>query len=333
MKTINKGTILLIAVLAIAFLIPLAVHKPYYLHVLTMCLFWAYMAASWNIVGGFVGQLSLGHGIYTAIGAYGTVILFNNFNISPWIGMIMAGLVAMLIAVLIGLPTFKLRGAYFALSTVALAEGFVVLIENTEKIGNILIGGAEGLSVKMLGNAPLVFQFMSKVPYYYIALIMLITVVLVSWQLMRSKLGYYMVAVREDEDAARALGINVRNIKLQAIAISAFATALGGAFYAQLIHYLLPSAIAGAAMSNQMVFLAIVGGSGSILGPVVGGLSLSFISELVRFFFGDKVMGLHMLIYGLVVVLIIMYKPRGIIEVLEKYYTRWTSRTPKQKEV
>jgi branched-chain amino acid transport system permease protein len=323
----------LIAALAIAFLIPLAVHKPYYLHVLTICLFWAYMAASWNIIGGFVGQLSLGHGIYTAIGAYGTVILFNNFHISPWIGMILAGIVATGIAVLIGLPTFKLRGAYFALSTVALSAGLVVLIENTEKIGNILIGGAEGLSVNMAGSSFLNFQFMSKVPYYYIALVMLILVVLFSRQLMKSKLGYYMIAVREDEDAARALGINVRTIKLKSIALSAFATALGGAFYAMLIRYLLPSAIAGADMSNQMVFLTIVGGSGSVLGPVIGGISLSLISEVVRFFLGDKIMGLHLLIYGLVVVLIIMYKPRGIIEVLEKWYTRWFKRTPEQEEV
>lgn len=333
MKKFDKGKILLITVLALAFLIPVAVQKPYYLHVLTMCLFWAYMASSWNIVGGFVGQLSLGHGIYTAIGAYITVILFNSYNISPWVGMIVAGIVAMLVAVMIGLPTFKLRGAYFALSTVALSEGFVVLLENTDKIGNVLVGAAEGLSVKMLGNSPLFFQFMSKVPYYYIALIMLIAIVLVSHYLMRSKLGYYMVAVREDEDAARALGINVRNTKLKAIAISAFATALGGAFYAQMIHYLLPVAVAGAAMSTQMVFLTIVGGSGTVLGPVVGGISLTMVSEVVRFFLGDKIMGLHLLIYGLVVVLIIMYKPRGIMEVIEKYYYRWIGSSRQEEEV
>jgi branched-chain amino acid transport system permease protein len=134
-KTLNlkvdRGKILLLVVLAIAFLTPLFVTQPYYLHVLTMCLFWAYLACSWNIVGGFAGQLSLGHGMFTAMGAYVTVILFNTFGLSPWLGMFVGGAAAVLLSLIIGWPTFSLRGAYFALATVALSEGLVVLIENT----------------------------------------------------------------------------------------------------------------------------------------------------------------------------------------------------------
>lgn len=333
MKLFDRGKVFLLVVLVLTFMIPIFITKPYYLHVLTMCLFWAYLACAWNIVGGFAGQLSLGHGMFTAMGAYVTVILFNTFGLSPWLGMFVGGGAAVILSLIIGFPTFSLRGAYFALATVALSEGMVVLLENTEKIGNLLIGGAEGISLKMLGNAPLQFQFMGKAPYFYIALIMLIVVILASRWLMNSRLGYYLIALREDEDAAKALGINVRNTKLIAIAMSAFFTALGGAFYAQMIHYLQPSAIAGAAMSTQMVFLTIVGGSGTIFGPVIGGISLSLASEIIRFFLGDKIMGLHLFIYGLIVVLVIVYKPRGIIEPLEKLYARLMGKQHKTEEV
>lgn len=314
---------LIIACLLIALLIPQFVTKPYYLHVITMCLLWAYLAASWNIFTGFAGPLSLGHGIYTAIGAYVTIILFNEFNISPWIGMFVGAGGAVLMSLLIGFPTFKLRGAYYALSTVAIGSGVVVLIENTSTIGNLTVGGAEGLTVKLMGNAPLYFQFMSKVPYYYIALMMVIIIILVSYWLKNSRLGYYLSALKEDEDAAAALGINVRVAKLKAVAISAFFTAIGGVFYAMLIRYLEPVAIAGPLMSNQMVFLAIVGGSGTVFGPIIGGITLSAISELVRFYLGSLAQGLHLFIYGLIVVIMIMFKPQGLIEFVQHYYNRF----------
>ncbi|NLB89516.1 MAG: branched-chain amino acid ABC transporter permease [Syntrophomonadaceae bacterium] len=314
---------LIVACLVIALLIPQFVTKPYYLHVITMCLLWAYLAASWNIFTGFAGPLSLGHGIYTAIGAYVTIILFNEFNISPWIGMFVGAGGAVLMSLLIGFPTFKLRGAYYALSTVAIGSGVVVLIENTTAIGNLTVGGAEGLTVKLMGDAPLYFQFMSKEPYYYIAVIMVVIIILVSYWIKNSRLGYYLSALKEDEDAAAALGINVRVAKLKAVAISAFFTALGGVFYAMLIRYLEPVAIAGPLMSNQMVFLAIVGGSGTVFGPIIGGITLSAISELVRFYLGSMAQGLHLFIYGIIVVLMIMFKPQGLIEFVQNYYNRF----------
>lgn len=318
----KKNHAFILVVLAIAIFLPVIVNKPYYVHVLTMCLLWAYLACAWNIIGGFAGQLSLGHGVYTAMGAYVTVILFNEFGLSPWLGMFVGGAAAVLVSLIIGFPTFGLRGAYYALSTVAISEGVVVLIENTMEIGGLRVGGAEGLIVRLVGDAPWHFQFMSKVPYYYIALIMLLMIIAVSKWITNSRLGYYLVALREDEDGAKALGINVRKTKLIAGALSAFLAALGGVFYAQLIRYLEPQAIAGAAMSQQMVFLAIVGGAGTVMGPVIGGIALALLSEIIRYYLGGQVMGLHLLIYGIIVVLIIMYRPSGIIEILEKYYNR-----------
>ncbi|MGI6488152.1 MAG: branched-chain amino acid ABC transporter permease [Syntrophomonadaceae bacterium] len=318
----NKNRLVAGIVLLIAVLIPLVLDKPYYIHVLTMCLLWAYLASAWNIVGGFAGQLSLGHGIYTSVGAYVTVILFNEFGLSPLLGMFFGAGAAVLVSLIIGLPTFGLRGAYYALSTVAISEGLVVLYENTMTIGGLRLGGAEGLIVKLIGDAPLHLQFTSKIPYYYIALVMLLLIIGLSKWITKSRLGYYLVALREDEDGARALGIDVRRTKLIAGALSAFCAAIGGIFYAMLIRYLEPQAIAGAAMSTQMVFLAIVGGAGTVMGPVIGGILLALISEIIRFYLGGYVMGLHLFIYGLIVVLMIIYKPGGIIEVVEHYYRR-----------
>lgn len=328
----KKGFIFFGVIMAFAILLPFIVTKPYYIHVVTMCLLWAYLASSWNILCGFAGQLSLGHGMFAALGAYTAVILFNDFNISPWIGMFAGGAVAVLFSLVIGFPTFSLRGAYYALATVALSSGLVVLIDNTSNIGSLHVGGAEGLIVKLMGNAPMYFQFVTKMPYYYIVLIMLLIVVAVSRWLINSRLGYYLLALKEDEDAAKALGINVRKSKLMAAAMSAFFTAIGGVFYAMLIRYLEPNAIAGAAMSTQMVFLTIVGGSGTVLGPVVGGISLSLLSEVIRFYLSGSAAGLHLFIYGVIVLLIIMFKPAGIIEVLEKYYNRFLGPSNQEEE-
>jgi len=302
-------------------LVPLFVTNPYYLHIMATVLFWAYLATAWNIVGGFAGQLSLGHGVYVATGAYVSSMLFAYLGISPWLGMFIGGLFAALMGIIVGYPTLRLKGAYYALATVGFAEGFRVILINTTEIGPWRTGGAEGFLVPLLGNAPQHMQFISKVPYYYIALILLLAIIGVCFWIDRSKLGYYLAALREDEDAALALGINTSRVKLIAAALSAFFTGVGGVYYAQLIRYLEPNAVSGAMMSNQIVFLAIVGGKGSILGPALGGIFLTIIGEATRIFF-DQVMGLHLFLYGLIVVLFVIFKPRGIIESAEKLYNR-----------
>ncbi len=319
---INKKHILIAGLVVLLCLLPTVVTKPYYLHVIIMCILWAYLASCWNLIGGFAGQLSLGHGIYTAAGAYVTMILFNTYGLSPWLGMFVGGGVAVLLSFIVGYPTFKLRGAYYALATVAIGEAIVVLINNTGEVGKYVIGGAEGLIVKMVGNSAAAIQFNSKIPYYYIVLFMLFMIIFISNWVKESKLGYYLVALREDEEAAAAMGINVRRNKLIAGAISAFFTALGGVFYAVLIRYLEPNAIAGASMSNQMVFLTIVGGAGTVLGPVIGGILLSLVSEIIRFYLGGQLMGLHLFIYGLIVMLMIIFQPKGIMDLVDRIKRR-----------
>lgn len=293
--------------------LPFAMPRPYHVHVMAMSLFWGYLASAWNIIGGFGGQLSLGHGVYTAIGAYVTVLLFSELGITPWIGMWVGAALAVLVSQIVGYPTFRLRGAYYALATVAFAEGVVVILENTTSLGGWHTGGAEGLVVPLLGEAPAYFQFNSKVPYYFIALTLLAAVVIASRAILRSPLGYQLRAVKDDEEAAAASGVDVRRVKLMAAAISAFFTAIGGSFYAQMIRYLEPVSIGGAAMSTQMVFMAIVGGRGTVAGPVIGGVLLTLLGEGTRALLGGKLMGLHLFLYGVLVMLTVIYQPQGLM--------------------
>lgn len=315
---------LLILLAIVSAVIPVFIHNPYLLHACVMVFLYAYLASSWNIVGGFAGQLSIGHSAFMAIGGYVSTLLGIYLGLSPWIGMVIGGLAAAFLAVLIGIPTFRLRGAYYAISTVAFSAGLAIILQTVKSIGPINLGAAEGIAVPLKMESTFWdFQFLSKVPYYYIILVLTVIIVFVSWFIDRSKLGYYLTAIREDEDAAKALGINVKRMKLLAAGISAFFTAIGGTFYAQLIRYLEPASIAGPNFSNQMVFLAIVGGIGTVFGPMVGAILLSTLDELTRVFLGSALPpGTHLAIYGMIVVFVIMYFPKGILEPLSKLFSK-----------
>jgi branched-chain amino acid transport system permease protein len=296
----------------VSLLIPAFVDNQFILHSIVMILFYAYLSTSWNIVGGFAGQLSLGHSSFMAIGGYTSTLLAIYLGLSPWIGMLVGGCAAALIAVLIGIPSFRLKGAYYSLATIAFAEGLAMLLQTVKEIGPIDLGGAEGLRVASIPGANFVhFQFLSKVPYYYIILVFLAIVLLVSWYIDRSKLGYYLTAMKEDEDAAKALGINTQQVKLIAAGISAFFTALGGTFFAQLIRYLEPTTIAGIDLSTQMVFLAVVGGLGTVFGPLVGSIMLTTLATTTQIYLGSSSSGLHLIIYGAAVVAVVLFMPPG----------------------
>ncbi|GAX89261.1 branched-chain amino acid ABC transporter permease [Effusibacillus lacus] len=302
-------------------LLPIFASNPYILHSLIMILFYAYLATSWNIVGGFAGQLSLGHSAFMAVGGYTSTLLFIYLDLSPWIGMFVGGLAAALVAVFIGIPSFRLRGAYYSIATIAFAEGLSVILETVKEIGPVHLGAAEGIMVPLKVDAGFFdFQFLSKVPYYYIILVFLSIVILVSWYIERSKLGFYLTALREDEEAAKALGIHTQRVKLVAAGISAFFTAIGGTFFAQLIRYLEPATIAGFDLSAQMVFLAIVGGLGTVFGPFVGAILLTTVGEITRVSFGDAIPGMHLVLYGIAVALVMLYCPKGILDPLQKLF-------------
>lgn len=314
-----KKIIILLAI-GILLVIPIFVSNPYSLHSIIMVLLYAYLASSWNLVGGYAGQLSLGHAAFLAIGAYTSTVLYIEVGISPWFGMIVGGIIAAIIAVLIGIPSFRLKGAYYALATLAFAEGLRLLLDDTSTIGSWIIGGAEGLSIPLIMETTFWdFQFLSKVPYYYIVLAFLLLIMGITWKMENSKLGYYLTAIREDEDAAKALGINTLRVKLMAAGMSAFFTAIGGTIFAQLIRYLVPHSVAGFEFSAQMVFLAIVGGVGTVFGPFIGAILLVSIGEYSRSMLGDFIPGFHLILYGLVVVLVIRFYPKGVFVTVRDY--------------
>jgi len=314
-----KLTILLLAAL---FLLPLLVTSPTLMQIFILVILYAYFTSTWNFVGGFAGVLPLGHSAFVGIGAYTSTVLLQTYGLSPWFGMIVGGLLAAVVGVIIGLPTLKLRGAYFALATIAVGEGIRVLFENVKQVGPFKINGPSGISIPLADNSFSAFQFDTKAPYYYIILIMLLVVLVLTYYMMNSKIGYYLAAGGEEPEAAEALGIKVSRYKVIAMAISCFLTALGGTFYAQLMLYFYPKSILGLDLSYEIAFIALIGGRGTILGPVLGALLLRPVSELTRIYIGDMLPGLHLVIFGLILIIVMRYYPKGLVVPVKVLFNR-----------
>lgn len=321
MKPLNSFLIT-IAALAVAFVLPLVVHDEFLLHSMVMVLYFAYLASAWNILCGYVGQISFGHSVFSGVGGYVSVLLLVGTGLSPWLGMFLGGLLSAILAVAIGYPTMRLRGPYFALTTIAFAEMIRIWFENTDVIFGIAIKGAEGLSVPLVGTDWTRFQFESKVPYYYIILVMLVIVAGMTWLIERSQLGACLKAIRGDRDAAESLGINPTKYTLIAYAISAFMTALGGCYYAMFIRYINPERNMGVELSLDMALMSIIGGQGTVAGPILGAFFLAPLAELTRTYLGGQFIGLHLAIYGLVLILAVLYLPKGLVHLFQQLLTR-----------
>lgn len=319
---LNQTTVL-IAVLAGLALLPIVVTDSFTLHSIIMVLFFAYMATSWNFVCGYVGQLSLGHAMFNGMGGYVSVLMFTQLGLSPWLGMLFGGLLAMVTAVLIGLPTFRLKGPYFTLTMIAFAEIVRIWIENTNDFMGIPLKGAEGLIVPNHGDDFWAFQFSTKLPYYYIILGFLAVALIATAWMERSKLGFCLKAIRGDRDAAEALGINPTFYTSVAFAISAFMTAIGGSFYAQFFRYINPERSMGLELSIDMAVMSIIGGQGTVLGPLLGAAILTPIAEFARGELGGGLLGLHLVVYGLALMLCVLYFPKGAIDPIRKLYHRF----------
>lgn len=310
------------AALALALLLPLFVKDEFLLHSMVMVLYFAYLASAWNILCGYVGQISFGHSVFSGVGGYVSVLLLVGAGWSPWLGMFVGGLLSAVLAVAIGYPTMRLRGPYFALTTIAFAEMIRIWFENTEVVFGIAIKGAEGLSVPLVGTDWTRFQFESKVPYYYIILVMLVIVAGMTWLIEHSRLGACLKAIRGDRDAAESLGINPTKYTLIAYAISAFMTALGGCYYAMFIRYINPERNMGVELSLDMALMSIIGGQGTVAGPILGAFFLAPLAELTRTYLGGQFIGLHLAIYGLVLILAVLYLPKGLVHLFHRLLAR-----------
>lgn len=299
-----------LAGLAVAALVAAPPFLPKYpLEILISVLFFAYLGLAWNILGGYAGQFSFGHAAFFGIGAYTSTLLFLRAGLSPWLGMLAGGVLAAGFGLFEGYLSFRygLRGPYFSLVTLAFAEMLRVVAVNLK-----VVGASIGLVIPTSAAAPALFVFAHKLPYYYVILALTAGALLLTRVLARTRLGYALVAVRENEDAAEAAGVNALGAKLSAMALSAFLTALGGTFYAQYFAYIDPTITFGPGISIQGLLPAIVGGAGTVLGPLLGAFVLTPVSELTRALLRGRA-GADIMLYGLVLMLVISFLPQGLI--------------------
>ena len=321
-----------LVVLGLLAAVPLWVESPYALHVMILIFLAVIQGQSWNILGGYAGQYSVGHAAFFGMGAYVTVMLLQFKQVAPWYGVWVAVAVAVALGVAIGAITFRLRGPYFVLASIATAEIVRLITLNWKDVTN----GAEGILLSDLPpfklGSHVITDFSTKAPFYWIGLALATLTIAVNWWVQHSKLGYYLQAIREDQDAAHSLGIPLARYKNYALAISAFFTAFAGALYGLYVGFV-DTAVQTVEVSVQIVLICIIGGIGTILGPVVGALVLVPLAEALRanlvaealfklgvdetshvgLFLKENLAHAHLLIYGVLVVVVILYMPDGVV--------------------
>jgi branched-chain amino acid transport system permease protein len=302
----GAGLALLAALLAFPFL----VEEPYFQHLMIMVFLNALMAQSWNILAGYCGQISLGHVVFFGIGAYASGFLFFAYRVSPWIGMLVGIAVAMAVAAGIGYPTLRLRGHYFAIATLVIGETFQIVVLRWEALG-----AASGIWLPIVREQPLWnFQFnTSKLPYYFIVLAMLALACLAVRRLDRSRLGFYFRAIREDPEAASSLGVNVARYRVLAFMLSAAFMAMAGTFNVQYLLVIDPEADLALIRSILVLLIAVMGGVGTLWGPLLGAAVLVPLSEATRIYFGGTGGTVDLMIYGALIVLICIFRPEGLL--------------------
>jgi branched-chain amino acid transport system permease protein len=306
----RRRELLTAAALAVAAaLVPLFVTDVNVQNIMVLTLMYGALSQSWNILSGYCGQISLGHSLYFGLGAYATALLFTKFGVLPWFGMLAGGLISAVIAMGLGYPCFRLRGHYFVIATIVIAETALLLFQNWD-----WAGAALGITIPTRGNSWLTFQFArSKLPYFYFALGLACVAWFVTWWLEDSRWGYWWRAVKDNPDAAESLGVVVFNSKMGAAAVSAFLTAVGGGFYAQFVSYIDPESVMGFQFSLLMALPAVVGGIGTLWGPLLGAVILIPLTDLTRSYIGGSGRGVDLIVYGSVIVLISLAFPQGLV--------------------
>jgi branched-chain amino acid transport system permease protein len=316
-KSPGAGFAVSIIALIAAACLPLFVDSPSHQNVAILILMAAQMGVAWNIVGGYAGQVSLGHVAFYGIGAYTSSIMLIQWGINPWIGTLTGGLLAVVISLLIGWPCFRLKGHYFTMATIAVAEIVQIIFTNWE-----FAGAAVGLTIPMDQQGWGALVFASKVPYYYIALGLLVLTLAANLMIERSYLGYYFRAIKDEPDAARSLGVNLGTYKQVAFAVSSFLTAIGGSLYAQKELYIDPSSVLGTGLSIKMALVSILGGIGTLAGPVIGAGVLTTIDEGTRVLFGGSGRGTDLIVYAALIIVIAVYYPTGVMGWINNFLAR-----------
>jgi branched-chain amino acid transport system permease protein len=296
-------------VLPVLVALPLAVADPFTQNVFILTVLFAALSQSWNILGGYCGQISLGHVLYFGVGAYVSTIMLTMWGITPLVGMLVGGVINAGLAVAVGWPCFRLRGHYFAIATIVIAEIGYLLVLNWD-----WVGAATGIFIPIAQDSYLMMQFQtSKLPFYYAILAIAAVLWLLAYWIEGSKWGFYWRAVRDNADAAESLGVRIFRFKVTAAALSAFFTSICGSFFAQYVSYIDPDSVMSFNLSLLITLPAVIGGIGTLWGPFIGAVILIPMTEYTRTYVGGTGRGIDLVFYGALILLVATFKPAGLM--------------------
>jgi len=296
---------------------PFVSSHPFYRHVLTMIFLFASISAAWNLISGYGGLFSLAHAAFFGVGAYATVIPYVDHGISPWFGLLIGGMFGMVVALIIGFTTFRLRQFFFVLSTLACSEAIHALFTYWR------LSVPTGLGTTVPRNPGIVnMTFTTELPYTMITYVLLMIVVLVTWVITSSKVGFYLRAIKGDEDAALSLGVNVFRVKFLIFGVSAFFTSIGGGFYGLYMNYVEPDIVFSVDLMIQYIVFAIIGGMATIPGPIIGTMILLPLTIFFRSWIGGLLAPLGFFVYGVLLIVMIIFAPGGIMQGIISLYRK-----------
>ncbi|CUU19356.1 branched-chain amino acid transport system permease protein [Bradyrhizobium sp. JR7.2] len=296
----------IVAALAIAY--PLLLSSPFQQRLGALVLLYAIAASAWNIVGGYAGQVSVGHVVFFGCGAYAAMGSYAKFGLSPLFGIPGGIVLAVGLAAIIGVPTLRLSGHYFSMATIAVAETVRLIVTNTD-----WLGAAVGLSGPTVPRNIFDLSFLSSLPYYYLFLVVLVITLFITWWMTNSRMGFYLRAIKDSERAARSLGAPASRTKLYAYMLSAALTSVAGALYAMMFGFVDPESGLGILISVKILIMAALGGAGLLFGPLVGAAILVPLEEISNSWLGGKGAGLTFVLYGAIIVLIARFQPGGLL--------------------
>jgi len=299
--------------LALIILYPLVFTTPFQQRLGALVLLYAIAASAWNIIGGYAGQVSVGHVVFFGCGAYASMAAYSHFGLPPLAGIPAGIAAAVLIAAVIGVPTLRLSGHYFSMATIAVAELARLIVTNTE-----VLGAAVGLSGPTVPRTVLDLSFISALPYYYLFLAVLLVTLGITWWMTNSRMGFYLRAIKDSERAARSLGAPASRTKLYAFMLSAGLTSVAGAMYAMMFGFVDPESGLGILISVKMLIMAALGGAGLLFGPLVGAAILVPLEEISNNVLGGKGAGLTFVVYGAIIVIIARFQPGGILALINR---------------
>ena len=308
-----RRAIWLSVALALVIAYPLLFSTPFQQRLGALVLLYAIAASAWNIIGGYAGQVSVGHVVFFGCGAYAAMAVYHHLQLSPLVGIPVGAAVAVGIAAVIGVPTLRLSGHYFSMATIAVAELARLIVINIE-----FLGAAVGLSGPPVPRNVFDVSFISALPYYYLFLMILIITLAITWWMTESRMGFYLRAIRDSERAARSLGAPASRTKLYAFMLSAGFTSVAGALYAMMFGFVDPESGLGILLSVKMLIMAALGGAGLLFGPLVGAAILVPLEEISNNWLGGKGAGLTFVLYGAIIVLIARFQPGGLLELVNR---------------